>query len=120
MQAPNFTTDRLKRIIAVSGLSYTFQRFGKDSYHQPTTTVIYSKALKGVYHESSAYSPLATSDAGRVGNSPQPMLLTEFGDSKGLQKGDTVVIATKTYRVTDVRDVGDFGIIGEVSLEVVI
>lgn len=118
MRTPKFELMKLKRALNSQGISYTFSRYAKNSYKEPTDTVSSSVTLKGIYHQTSGYIGVGITEAARVYTKPQPMLLTTYEDAKSLYPEDKVLISGKTYKVTGVTDINNLGIIGDISLEV--
>lgn len=119
MQAPKFVKNKLTRLILTSGIPYTFTRYLKDEYQQRTTVVDETIELSGVFHEVHGYIKKTVSESSITVSSPQPMILANLENASLLKLDDVVVISGKTYKVTGVRDVENFGVAGDISLEVI-
>jgi hypothetical protein len=117
---PRLELGKLKRILHSQGSTYTFIRQGLNKYKVPDNTLTKTFELIGLFHESSSYVKFTTGDAARIKSSPQPMMLTEFSSASELLSGDILTITNgKKYKVVEVKDVLNLGLICDISLEVV-
>lgn len=121
MKSPKFEQAKLKRAIATNGVEYEFKRPKKNSFGEVASPIEYETALTvvGLYHESTSYVSTTTSEATSYRSKKQPMILTFFDSAKLLKKRDVVVIKNVKYVFNDLRDVENWGIFGDISLEVV-
>lgn len=121
-----FEQYKVQREIKRSGTEYTFKRYPKNEFDEPEVdqpTIEVGK-LKGIFHAhvigSGVYKKLATEDAAQVRNKMGGMILCILEDAIALQLqvGDITVINGKTYHYTGITDIQEWGLIGEVCLEV--
>lgn len=117
----NFEVYKLKRELKRSGKDYCFTRLADNEYKEPLGDVGCVGKLKGLYHERSEHISVAMSDATQVRTKKIPSILCLYGDvcSIGLTIGDRVVINGKTMIVNGVIDIQEWGLISDISLEVV-
>lgn len=122
-----FEQYKVQREIKRSGTEYTFSRYQQNEFGEPITdqpAVLVGK-LKGVFHAhvigSGAYKKLSIEEASQTRSKMGGMILCILGDANALclQVGDIVTINEKTYHYTGTTDIQEWGLIGEVCLEVV-
>lgn len=122
-----FEEYKLKRELKRNGTEVTFCRNKKNDFGEPVGELEVVAKLTGLYHETNGYVSLSVSDATVSRNVKTPMLLCLAQDImfSHLAIGDYVKVPnivtgeTKTYYVTGITDISDFGIIADVSLEVI-
>lgn len=119
MQASQFLLAKINRSLAENGLMYTFQRAKKNDFGEPTGTTSVIKVLKGIYHEQTGYVSITTADGAKIQSKKVPMILCLFADAKDLNVDDLIVVGLEEYRVTGVSDINNFGVAGDISLEVI-
>lgn len=116
---PAFETYKLRRFIKSQGTIFIFTSTGKNQFNEPngeSRTV----GVNGVYHETQGHVTKKGDDAGTVKTKPDSMIMCSKEDSKNLQEGMTVEVGGKTYKVTDLRDVENFSVACDISLELVL
>jgi len=133
-----FEAFKLQRQLARSGKEYRFYRAGKNAFGEPDRPPhpnplpggegIGEKvgSVKGLYHEINYFVKTETSEAatvrgtrGRPIKQPMILCLLESVKAADLLFGDTTVINGKTFKVTGVQNIQEWGIIASISLEVV-
>lgn len=122
-----FEEYKLKRELKRNGTSVSFYRNQKNDFDEPSGKPELVASITGLYHETNGYVTLSVSDATVQRSVKLPMLLCLTSDVKAadLKVGDYVKIpnatsgGTKTYYMTGMVDVSDFGVITDISLEVV-
>lgn len=118
MNHPNFQLSKVKRLIAVSGQEFSFERPGLNDFNEPTGTAE-TVVITGVYHETSSFITLATSEASITKTKPSPQILALYTDASKLKSGDKVLYRNHTYKVTGWKDLMEAGVVADISLEVV-
>jgi hypothetical protein len=118
MKTPKYELGKLKRIINWQGKDYTFTSTDTNDFGEPiegSTSVV----VKGIFHQTSSYVTVTTSTGSQMLNTPQPMILADYEEAKVLKKDNKLTIGATNYKVTKVTDVSNFGIIADISLEVI-
>lgn len=111
---------KLKRIIDLQGVEYTFYRDNKDELGEPTGESADVATIKGLWHESQGYVSLVSGDASTVRSKPQAQILTLYEMKGDISQGDYLMIDGTRYNVTGVHDPTLLGIAADISLEVVV
>lgn len=119
MRTPKFEQAKLKRLLSMHGKLYTFVRPALNEFEEPTATPEKQFVICGVYHENEMHIRVEAMNETRYRTEKQPLIMCEYERAKVLMVGDRLVINDVNYRVTNVRDVGNIGVYGDVSLEVV-
>lgn len=115
----NFDISKVTRAINTHGENFTFVRFGKDDYGQPSseTTEI---TIKGLFHQTRSYITKNISDGTISRSKPQPQILTLLtSNSSSIQLKDRITYTGKTYEVNGINDIGNLGIALDISLELI-
>ena len=116
---PSFERQKLLRFIKTNGKEYTFTKAGVDRFGEPSD-IAKTVCLPGVYHETEVYVSVSADTAAAVKTKPQSMIMCLMEDAANLEDGMTVTISGKLYTVKDRRDVNNFGVACDISLEVVL
>lgn len=112
---------RLLQTIAWRGQAFTFFRPTLNDYGEKSGEPVEIATVNGMFHNGSAqHIAVNTSDSGMTIEKNTPYILMSWGNAQKLQLEDTVVIAGDTYKVTGRTDISKYGLIGDVSLEVVL
>ncbi len=120
MQAPRFEKNKFARLIRVNGIDYTFYRFVLDKFKELTQEKI-EISVRGVFHETVNHVTVLTSDSATVQSKPSSYILCLYNDTtKEIQQGDKVNIKDKEYSVAGVTDLNNWGIVLDISLELVV
>lgn len=109
----------VKQNIKQHGATYTFQRYKKDERGQETTELTTVCGLNALFHISKGYVTKSTGDYGVTRSKGQPMLLCITENSEDIELLDVVTVGKNMYRVTEVNDLNNEGIIADISLELV-
>lgn len=115
-----FEAYKIRREIKRSGETYKFQRHAKNKFGEPiigTDDDVCS--VKGLYHEENSNIQVTTGDTTQVRTKKIPMVLCTWDEAKDLVIGDFTVINRKVFKVTGVVNVQEWGIVADISLEVV-
>lgn len=121
----------MEREIKRQGQIFTFYRDKKNDYGGSTGEYEKVCDVQGLYHEYNTFGLYQTAyvrDGVRQRQEKQPMVmcLMEEARDKGIQMGDFIFVsnevitgATEKYAVTGINDICDWGIIADISLEVI-
>lgn len=120
MRNIQFQKAKLKRLVDVQGLSYTFYRDGKNELGEPNGTIQEVLTLTGIWHESQGYIKTTSGDASTVKSKPQSQILTLWDSVGGISQGDYLLVGKSRYNVTGVHDPTNLGVAADISLEVVV
>lgn len=122
-----FELYKLKRELRRSGSDFVFYRRMKNEFGAPVGERVRVLKVRGLYHETNSYKTITTSDGSVTVTEKSPMLLCTVESLKdsNLSIGDFVDVVDnvfgdkKTMKFVGVIDILDFGIIADISLEVV-
>lgn len=116
-----FEAYKLKRELKRSGVNYDFLRAGKNEYCEPDGEYKIVGTITGLYHESSSHISLTMSGTTNIRTKKVPSILCLYEDAAAIKLsiGDRVVINEKIMNVTGVVDIQEWGIISDISLEVI-
>lgn len=116
---PNFEKHKLLRFIKSQGMVYSFNGFEKNQFGEPTGETK-TVEIKGVYHESQGYVTNTTTDGSNIKSKPSSLIMCLKEDSILLERDMSTTIQDKEYRIVDLRDVNNFGVACDISLELVL
>lgn len=115
-----FEAYKIKREIKRSGNEYEIYRRAKNEFGEPISDTQYVGKINALYHEENSNIQITTGDTTQVRTKKIPMLLCLYDDfvKTRFEVGDYVEINSKVFKVTGVVNIQEWGIIGDVSLEV--
>ena len=115
-----FEAYKIKREIKRSGCNYNVLRKGLNEFGEPTSDTQYVGNINALYHEENSNIQITTGDTTQIRTKKIPMLLCIYDDFnvKGFSVGDFVKINLKTFKITGIVNIQEWGIIGDISLEV--
>lgn len=112
---------KLKHEILTHGESYSFVRDKLDEYQEPTGEQENVATISGLFHVSKGYLTRTVNDANVTHSKGQPMLMALYDDSSSLIKmNDIVTINGKRFKVTGKNNVGEYNIVLDLSLEMML
>lgn len=122
-----FELYKLRRELKRNGKDYTFRRRKLNKFNEPTGELEDVLTIRCLYHEVSSFKTTSTGDSSTTVTEKQPMLLCAVEDVKGsgLEMGDFIEIVDYVYgdkkvlRFVGIVDIQNYGIIADISLEVV-
>lgn len=122
-----FELYKFRRELKRNGKDYTFQRRKLNQFNEPTGDLEDVLTIRCLYHEVSSFKTTSTGDSSITVTEKQPMLLCAVEDVKngGLEIGDFIEVNDSVYgdkkvlRFVGVVDIQNYGIIADISLEVV-
>lgn len=117
----SFEGYKIAREIKRSGSEYSFKRSGVNKFKEPTADEIVVGSINCLYHEQNSNIQIVTGETTQTRTKKIPMLLCLYSDIQniGLKVGDITYINGKKFNVTGVVNVQEWGIVGDISLEVV-
>ena len=116
-----FERAKLKRFVNQRGKPYTFFRDATNAFKEPTEGFAVVGSIKGVYHEARhSYLEATVDDRGFTLPEIESLFLCLIDDeSKELEIDDYTYIGEKKYKVIKKKDVNNFGLAYDISLEFV-
>lgn len=119
MQAPKFELNKIRRLIRVQGVQYTFYQDELNDFNEPTggTSAI---TVQGIFHQTTSHVTVVASNASSVQTKPSPYILTLYTEAEGIRQGDYLTIDGTRYKVNGLTDVNNWHIATDISLEVVV
>ena len=115
-----FEAYKIKRELKRSGKMYTFERAGVNEFGEPSSQQTAVALVCGLYHERSSNIDIVTGEAIQIRTQKIPMILCVHDTNVNLLKaGDKVYIGKKLMKVTGVVNIQEWGIISDISLEVI-
>lgn len=119
----SYTSKKLKgllyqvnRAIRVQGETYLFTQSSYNEFGEPEEGAQVIE-IKGLWHTSNSFIQQTVSEATKINSKQQPQLLCEYKEAKELTSEDTLKIEDSVYKVIEVIDIGNFGVIGDICLE---
>lgn len=122
-----FELYKLRRELKRNGKDYMFRRHKLNKFNEPTGELEDVLTIRCLYHEVSSFKTTSTGDSSTTVTEKQPMLLCAVEDVKdsGLEIGDFIEVEDSVYgdkkvlRFVGIVDIQNYGIIADISLEVV-
>lgn len=135
-----FELNKVKKEILRHGEEYIFYRKEKNEFGEPKGDEIEVCAIKGIYHEQRGYVSLKTQEGAIIKSKSEGQILCiineesesdvadeiEFYEEEAeelnneIQQGDYLYIGGNKYYVINVTDIQNYGIIGNISLDLVV
>lgn len=100
------------------GSNYLIQRNELNEYREKTGNITDVKKIQGIFHIEKGYSTRNISDGSETKSKGQPKLFVKTKDICSVIKNDFFDIDNKVYVITDINDIEGFGIVSDLSLEV--
>lgn len=122
-----FELYKLRRELKRNGKDYTFRRRKLNQFNEPTGELEDVLTIRCLYHEVSSFKTTSIGDSSTTVTEKQPMLLCAVEDVKGssLEEGNFIEVNDSVYgdkkvlRFVGIVDIQNYGIIADISLEVV-
>lgn len=112
---------RLIQNINWQGSVYAFSRYNENEYGEKNENLEEFAEIRGLFHNgSSPHVKVTTTDAGSIIEKTAPYIMATWIDAEKLHLDDQVEINGKIFKVTGVENIGQFNLIGEISLEVLL
>ena len=117
MISEQFQLHKVQRLINTNGVTYNFIRYSKNEYNEPSEESYENISVKGMYHGTTAYLSLTSSDSTTIRKQISPMILCTWEDAKVLKQEDQLMLHGKLYRVSGIVDIAELQLIADISLE---
>lgn len=111
---------KIKREIETNGDEYKIFREQYNEDLEPTGEVEEVKTIKGILHISGSYVSRETNEGTETRTKRSPMLMCLWEDSKGIKNRDFVIINNQRFNVINKRNVNEFDLVCDMSMEVVL
>ena len=119
MQMTLFLANKIKRQIGTNGRELVFVKYKKDRFGQTSSEEETRVEAKGIFHTTNNYIKENDSEGARLISKPQPMILLMYDDGSKIDKDDKITLGENLYRVVEKKDVNNFGLVYDISLELV-
>lgn len=115
-----FEKAKLEKELKRSGVDYEVKRKGKNEFGEPSDEPIVVGTIRGIYHVQSSTIQEKVNEAARTRSVKLPMILCLYEDATnlGLEIGDFIILNGKEMVINGITNVQEWGIIGDISLEV--
>lgn len=111
---------KIKREIETNGDEYKIFREQYNEDLEPTGEAEEVKTIKGILHISGSYVSRETNEGTETRTKRSPMLMCLWEDSKGIKNRDFVIINNQRFNVINKRNVNEFDLVCDMSMEVVL
>lgn len=115
MNSPAYQLHRVKQAIRVHGQEFLFSIKEPNEFDEPTGKII-TIPVRGLYHETTGYLSESSSDSTTIRKRSSPGILVCWESLGPLKIQAELEFNNKTYRVTEIKNLGESNIIGDISL----
>lgn len=115
----DFEKHKLQRFIKTHGREWVFTKRGKNDFGEPTGDQV-SVTVSGVYHETQGYVTQDADTGATIKTKPSSFIMCLVEEAEGVTPGMETTVGGKAYRVVDLRDVENFGVVYDISIELVL
>ena len=116
----SFELHKVEREIKMHGDTFEIHRDILDDYGEVTGNSEKVCETRGLFHISKGFVSRSTTDGTTTHAVGSPMLLCLFDETEQMQSGDWLKVNVARYNITDLTNVGEQNIVGDMSLERVI
>ena len=111
-----FQLNKVRRLINTHGENFLVRRPKRNFFGEPTgeTTEFY---IRGLYHETASYLSKTSTEGSTTRQKSMPMILCVLGTLPTFLQEDILLYNGKEYRLGEVKDLSEAGVIGDISLE---
>ena len=118
MDKAAFQLHKVRRMIKTQGQKLVFTRMAEDEYHEPNAEDVSYIEITGVYHETYVgHLTKTTADSTVLRQKVSPMFLCLWEEAQHLLHTDQTTINEKTYRINQIHNIAEAGIVADISLE---
>lgn len=118
MDKAAFQLHKVVRLIQSQGQKLVFIRMAENEYHEPDAENVSQREIKGVYHETTeGHLSKNTSESATLRQKVSPMFLCLWEEAQHLLHTDQTTINGKTYRINQIHNIAEAGIVADISLE---
>lgn len=111
---------KVQREIKTKGKTYKIQRNKLNSRKESTGEMEVVATLSGLFHVSKGFATLKNTEGTITYSKGSPMILCEYEKAKSIKLGDIVTINNNVYKITEVNNIQEYGLIADISMEVVL
>lgn len=111
---------RVEREILTHGEEYEVYKEEYNSVGEPTGRIKKLLSFRGLFHVSEGYHLQTVSDATVTHAKGNSMILCMWEDIEDVKREYFLYKNKKKYVITDINDIGGYGRIADLSLEVVV
>lgn len=111
---------KIKREIETHGKLYEFFRETYDIDGEPTGEVEQKSQACGLFHVSGGFVSRETYTGTEIRTKRSPMMLLLWEEAKEIQNKDFVIVNGQRFNVVNKRNVNEYNIVCDLSLEVVL
>lgn len=118
MDATAFQLNKARRFINTQGRNLGFKHITTNEFGEPNGTAETVNVL-GVYHEaiSHLYLPTTATGAASIRAKPSPAIFCLWEDAQRVALTDILELNSKLYKVSEIKNVCEANLIGDISVE---
>lgn len=116
MNSVQFQLNKFCRLIRLNGKEITFVKEEENNYGEPNGETK-SQTVIGVYHETTSFLSKTSTEAATVRKKASPMLLVLYRDIKDLTHQYKVLYNGNTYKIGEIKNIGEANVVCDISLE---
>lgn len=123
MRNLRFEINKIKNEIKTHGNKYNIERYKTNEYGEPTNErYIVLSNISGLFHISKGYISDIQMEGTQTHSKGQPMLMVVYENNNvsKIYKNDIIQINDNIYKVIEKNDIQMFGIVCDISLELVV
>ena len=119
MNNPSFQLNKVRRQIRVLGRDFILIRQETDNFDEPNGSLEVS-VVHGIYHETNSnamYGFQTNSDAATTWPKKIPSVLCLWESAEQIQLTDLVIVNSKTYKISQIRNIEEANLIADILME---
>lgn len=109
---------QINKAIRTHGDIYTFISQGINEFGEPTDEELEIE-IPCLWHTTNSFISESISEATKIHSKQQPQLLCDYSKAKKITNETFLNNNGVKYKVIDVIDIGNFGVVGDICLEVI-
>ena len=111
-----FQLNKVRRLINTYGETFSVRRPKTNEFGEPLKEFT-EYTIRGLYHETSSYVSKTSTESSTIRQKSMPMILCILDELPTFLQDDVLLYKGKEYRLGEVKNVSEAGIIGDISLE---
>lgn len=112
-----FQLNKVRRAIRTQGRPFEVVRPKKNAFNEPIQETE-AFEFKGILHDKGRFKSKSLTDASAIQQRDYaPMVLALWEDVQGIRSKDSIKFNGKSYRIEEVRNVGEANLVADISLE---
>lgn len=118
MNSAAFQLNKVRRAINTNGDWIPFYKPKLNEFKEPTDEMC-CMMIKGLFHESTSFiqTTASTTEGSTMRKKSSPMVLCPWEDAMKIAESKYVQYRCRRYRVTEIKNLMEAGIIADISLE---